>query len=148
MGNLDFAFEVSPWETYLRGMQMGDSVSAANLLTLLEGEEEQAVEDALQRIEEGCLVLDLKGLPKSGATGEAALRLRQEMGMVKKHYSQWALEPGDPLALYLEELAATPAFGDENLLADQAAHGDENAMLALTNMGLSRVVEMACEYAG
>ena len=147
MANLDFSFELSPWETYLQKLQLGDSVSAANLLTLLEGEEEQAVEEAMQRIEDGCMVLDLTDLPK-GASGEAALRLRQEMGMVKKHYSQWALEPGDPLGLYLEELAATPAFGDENLLAQLCAQGDENAMLQLTNLGLSRVVEIACEHVG
>ncbi len=147
MGNLDFTFELAPWETYLRRMQMGDAVSAAQLLTLMEGEEEQAVEDALQQIEEGCMVLDLSDLPK-GATGEAALRLRQEMGMVKKHYTQWVLEPGDPLALYLEELAATPAFGDEEALALRCAKGDENAMLALTNLGLSRVVELAADHVG
>lgn len=147
MANLDFSFELSPWETYLQKLQLGDSVSAANLLTLLEGEEEQAVEEALQHIEDGCMVLDLTDLPK-GASGEAALRLRQEMGMVKKHYSQWVLEPGDPLGLYLEELAATPAFGDENLLAQLCAQGDENAMLQLTNLGLSRVVEIACEHVG
>ena len=148
MAKLDFTFEESPWEQYLFSRQMGDSVSAAQLLTLLEGEEEQAVEDALQRIEEACMTLDLTGLPKTGAAGEAALRLKQEMGMAKKHYSTWALEEGDPLGLYLEELAATPAFGDENLLAEKCARGNENAMVRLTNLGLSRVVELASEYVG
>ena len=148
MANLDFTFESSPWEDFLRRKSMGDSVSAAQLLTLLEGEEEQAVEEALQHIEEGCMEIDLSTLPKTGAAGEAALRLRQEMGMVKKHYSQWVLEPGDPLGLYLEELSETPACGDENLLAASCAAGDENAMVMLTNLGLSRVVEIACEHVG
>ena len=148
MANLDFTFETAPWEQYLYALQMGDKVSAAQLLTLLEGEEEQAVEDALQRIEEACMEMDLTGLPKTGAAGEAALRLRQEMGMARKHYSTWALEEGDPLGLYLEELAATPAYGDENILAEKSAGGNENAMVVLTNLGLSRVVELACEYTG
>lgn len=148
MANLDFTFETAPWEQYVYSLQMGDKVSAAQLLTLLEGEEEQAVEDALQRIEEACMEMDLTGLPQTGAAGEAALRLRQEMGMAKKHYSTWALEEGDPLGLYLEELAATPAFGDENTLAEKCARGSENAMVALTNLGLSRVVELACEHTG
>ena len=148
MAKLDFTFDESPWEQYLFSRQMGDSVSTAQLLTLLEGEEEQAVEDALQRIEEACMTLDLTGLPKTGAAGEAALRLKQEMGMAKRHYSTWALEEGDPLGLYLEELAATPAFGDENLLAEKCARGNENAMVQLTNLGLSRVVELASEYVG
>ena len=148
MANLDFTFETAPWERYVYSLQMGDKVSAAQLLTLLEGEEEQAVEDALQRIEEACMEMDLTGLPQTGAAGEAALRLRQEMGMAKKHYSTWALEEGDPLGLYLEELAATPAYGDENLLAEKSARGNESAMVALTNLGLSRVVELACEHTG
>ena len=148
MANLDFTFETAPWEQYVYSLQMGDKVSAAQLLTLLEGEEEQAVEDALQRIEEACMEMDLTGLPKTGAAGEAALRLRQEMGMAKKHYSTWSLEEGDPLGLYLEELAATPAYGDENILAEKSAGGNETAMVALTNLGLSRVVELACEYTG
>ena len=81
MANLDFSFELSPWETYLQKLQLGDSVSAANLLTLLEGEEEQAVEEALQRIEDGCMVLDLTDLPKgaSGELGQAELEAIQRV---------------------------------------------------------------------
>ena len=72
MAKLDFTFDESPWEQYLFSRQMGDSVSAAQLLTLLEGEEEQAVEDALQRIEEACMVLDLTGLPNGPEPTEPA----------------------------------------------------------------------------
>ena len=148
MTNLEFCFEQSGWEAYLLRHQMGDSVSAAQLLTLLEGEEEDAVEDALARMETACMNLDLSDLPKTGASGEAAVRLRQEMGMAAKPHTQWKLEDGDPLGMYLEEIAATPAFGDEVLLAQQCAGGDENAMVLLTNLGLSRVVELSREYVG
>ena len=48
MNDLDVTFEQSPWEAFLMTKQMGDTISAANLLTMLEAEEEQAVEDALQ----------------------------------------------------------------------------------------------------
>ncbi|MBQ3503762.1 MAG: sigma-70 family RNA polymerase sigma factor [Oscillospiraceae bacterium] len=148
MGNLEFTFEQRGWESFLLRHQMGDSVSAAQLLTLLEGEEEQAVEDALLQLETGCMDLDLSDLPMTGAVGEAALRLRQEQGMAAKPHTQWQLEEGDPLGMYLEEIAATPAFGDEDLLAQQCAGGDENAMVQLTNLGLSRVVELSREYVG
>ena len=37
---------------------------------------------------------------------------------------------------------------DENLLAAQCARGDEAAMVQLTNLGLSRVVQLACEHTG
>ena len=148
MNSLDFSFEPSPWETWLRTKQMGDSVSAAQLLTLLEAESEQAVEDALQEIEMACMVLDISDLPRNVATGEAAVRLRQEMQMAKKGLTPDALEENDPLRVYLEEVAATAAFGDEDQLAAEAAKGDENAMLQLTNLGLSRVIDMAREHTG
>ena len=148
MIDLDFSFELSPWEAFLRTKQAGDVISAAQLLTLLEGEGEQAVEDALQELETACMILDVSGLPKIGAAGEAALRLRREMEMVKHGLTADALEEGDPLRLYLEEVAMTPAFGDEQLLAEAAASGDENAMLKLTNLGLSRVIELSCGHTG
>ena len=147
MNDLDFSFGESPWETFLMTKQMGDTVSAAQLLTLLEGEEEQAVEDALADLETACIQLDITELPTPNG-GEAALRLRQEKQLVKKGLDPKALEPNDPLRLYLEEVAEMPAFGDEQVLADKCAKGDENAMLNLTNLGLSRVIEIAAEHVG
>ena len=147
MNDLDFSFGESPWETFLMTKQMGDTVSAAQLLTLLEGEEEQAVEDALADLETACIQLDITELPTPNG-GEAALRLRQEKQLVKKGLDPKALEPNDPLRLYLEEVAEMPAFGDEQVLADKCAKGDENAMLNLTNLGLSRVIEIAAAHVG
>lgn len=148
MNSFDFSFEPSPWETWLRQKQMGDSVSAAELLTLLEEEPQQAAEDALQEMEMACLVLDISGLPRNVASGEAAVRLRQEMQLAKKGLNPRELEKNDPLRVYLEEVAHTPAFGDENILAQDAAKGSETAMEQLTNLGLSRVIELAREHAG
>lgn len=148
MIDLDFSFDMSPWEAFLRTKQAGDVISAAHLLTLLEGEDEQAVEDALQELETACMVLDISDLPRIGTVGEAAVRLRREMALVKKGLTAEDFEEGDPLRLYLEEVAMTPAFGDEQLLAEAAAAGDENAMVALTNLGLSRVIELACAHTG
>ena len=148
MRDLEFSFEPAHWESWLRTKQMGDSVSAAELLTLLEEESEQAVEDALQEMEMACLILDISDLPKNVSSGEAALRLRQEMQLAKKGLRPRDLEENDPLRVYLEEVAATPAFGDEQILAEQARKGDENAVLQLTNLGLSRVIELACQHTG
>lgn len=148
MNSLDFSFEQSPWEAFLMTKGMGDTISAANLLTMLEGEDEQQVEDALADLETGCMNLDISDLPKAGGTGEAAVRLRQEMQLAKKGLDPRELDGNDPLRLYLEEVADMPAFGDEQLLAEKCAKGEESAMEPLTNLGLSRVIEIAAEHVG
>ena len=148
MNDLDFSFEDRPWEIYLRTKGKGGKVSAAQMLAMLEGEEEQAVEDALQALEDGSMVLDISDLPKATGTGEAAARLRQESQLVKKGLNPEELEDNDPLRLYLEEVAQLPAFGDEAVLAEKSARGDETAMANLANLGLSRVLEIAKDHVG
>ena len=148
MNDLEFSFEQTPWEAFLMSKGMGDTISAVTLLSLLEGDDEQQLEDALQDLETGCMVLDIAGLPKVGGTGEAAVRLRREIQLAQNGLRPEALEENDPLRLYLEEIAATPAQGDETLLAEKSSKGNESAMVQLTNLGLSRVVELAAEYTG
>ena len=148
MNKLEFSFEPAPWEQWLGNFPQGASVPAGGLLTLLEGEEEQELEDALQAMEEAGMELDIRDLPKSFGSGETALRLRQEQQLAQKGISPDALEENDPLRLYLEEIAAIPVCGDEDLLAQDAAAGKESAANALTNLGLSRVVEMAGSFTG
>ena len=148
MNDLEFTFEQSPWESYLLTKGMGDTISAVTLLSLLEGADEQQLEDALNDLETGSMNLDISGLPRTYGAGEAAVRLRREMQLAKKDLDPRDLEEGDPLRLYLEEVAAMPAFGDEQLLAENCARGSEKAMEQLTNLGLSRVLELAREHVG
>ena len=148
MNKLEFSFEPAPWEQWLGNFPRGASVPAGGLLPLLGGEEEQELEDALQAMEEAGMELDIRDLPKSFGSGETALRLRQEQQLAQKGISPDALEENDPLRLYLEEIAAIPVCGDEDLLAQDAAAGKESAANALTNLGLSRVVEMAGAFTG
>ena len=148
MNTLDFSFEQSPWDLYLDTLRPGDTIDAVNFLTMMEGESEMAVEAALQDMEDAAMVLDISNLPKPAGTGEAARRLRQEEQIVRKGFSVAALDASDPLRLYLEEVAMTPAFGDAQTWAEKSAAGDENAMLQLTNLSLSRVVEAAKAHVG
>lgn len=143
MNDLDFSFEPDPWETFRMSLTMGDTVSASQILTLLEGEDGQALEDALQELETACVKLDISDLPKSGGTGDTALRLKQEAQLVQEGLNPKALEPNDPLRLYLEEVAAVPVCGDEQLLAETGDNPE-----ALTNLGLWRVIELAQDYVG
>ena len=145
MNNLDFTFESSAWEEYIDGA--GTSVSAAQLLTLLEGESEQDFEDCMLLLEQRGIALDVSDLPRPTG-GEAAVRLRKEEQLAKKGFTPGELEEGDPLRLYLEEVAMTPAFGDAQLLAEELAAGNRSVMEQLTNLSLSRVIELARGYTG
>lgn len=145
---MEFVFEPTAWELTLENMKSGSTFSAARFLTLMEGEEETAVEDALLSLEEKQVLLDVSDLPKVGGVGEAALRLRREEQLIKDGTLLQNLDETDPLRLYLEELAQIPAFGDPVLLAQRLLEGDKTVTQQLTNLMLSRVVERSYEMVG
>ena len=144
----EFVFEATPWELALEELKIGDTMSAVQFLTLLEADSEEAVEDAFTDLADGHVTLDISELPRTLGTGETAVRLRREAELVKTGLDPAVLEPTDPLRLYLEEVAGTPVCGNEYILSQAASEGDEKAMEQLTNLGLSRVVELAREYVG
>lgn len=144
----DFVFEQAPWEAYLRSCKNGSVISGWNLISMLEDEEDDAVEDAFSILTVKKLQLDLSGLPQMSAGSNTAQRLQQEREYVTGGLKTELMEETDPLRLYLEEIAAAPACGDEKLLAEQLSSGDQRAAQRLTELGLSRVVEIAAEYAG
>ena len=146
MSDMEFTFEDSG--ALFADIPNGTVISAARFLTLMEGETEDAVEDALLELENRGIMLDISDLPKASATGEAAVRLRREAELVKNGTLLTALEENDPLRLYLEELAAIPACGDPAVLAMECAAGKTSAQEMLLNVSLSRVLEIAKEMVG
>ena len=149
MNENEITFELTPWESFLEDLY-DSSISAAQLLTLLEGEDDDTLEDAFLDLEEASVAIDLSDLPRSGATGEAARRLREEEQLSRRGDLVSGLEENDPLRLYLEELAAIPVQGDLQLLSDQLAkdRSNEGLRTRIVNLCLSRVVELAREYTG
>ena len=75
MRDMDFTFEETPWEVTRDTLKMGGSITAAHFLTLMEGEAETAVQDALQDLQDRRIRLDISDLPHMAA-GEAAVRDR------------------------------------------------------------------------
>lgn len=144
----DFLFEKSPWEVYLDSCKFGASVPALELLAMLEGEDDETVQDAFQMIDDKHLTIDLSSLPKTASSSQTSARLAQEAEYVKNGLDPHGMNETDPLRLYLEEIAAIPAAGDEALLVKKTMTGDTGAAHALTNLGLSRVVQLAAQYAG
>ena len=146
MNNLEFTFETAPWELLLDRAE--DSVSALEFLTALEGVSEDEYEEAMELLEERGILPDVSDLPRPASGGEAAARLRREEQLVAGGLRIQDLEVGDPLRLYLEEVALMPAFGDERILAEDVLVGSQRAMEQLTNLSLSRVIELAQTYVG
>ena len=148
MIDMDISFGDSPWETWMNRKRYGDSLSAAQLLTFLEEETEEGVEEAFAALEDRGLKLDITTLPSRQFVGQAALRLRQEEQMAKENMALKDLGPNDPLRLYLEEIASLPPVQETEELLRQAADGDEKAQEILTGAGLRRVAEIAKEFTG
>ena len=148
MIDMDISFGDSPWEAWMDRKRYGDSLSAAQLLTFLEEETEEGVEDAFAALEDRGLKLDVTTLPSRQFVGQAALRLRQEEQMAKENMALQDLGPNDPLRLYLEEIASLPSAEETEELLRQAADGDEKAQEILTGAGLRRVAEIAKEITG
>ena len=148
MIDMDISFGDSPWEAWMDRKRYGDSLSAAQLLTFLEEETEEGVEDAFAALEDRGLKLDVTTLPSRQFVGQAALRLRQEEQMAKENMALKDLGPNDPLRLYLEEIGSLPPAEETEELLRQAADGDEKAQEILTGAGLRRVAEIAKEFTG
>ena len=145
---MEFTFEASPWEQALEALQPGETINLLTLLSYLEEEDEDTVLEALDMLEEKGVALGIDDLPNLPTGGNMALRLREEKQLVESGRLLTGLPENDPLRLYLEELAATTAAGDTELLAQQYLDGDENAAQKLVTLSLSRVVELASNLAG
>ena len=143
MTDLEFTFELAPWEQALQAIQPGETVTAATFLTLLEGEDELAAQNAAELLLERQISLDISDLPKLPAQGQTGTRLSLERKLVECGGLPGGLEENDPLRLYLEEVADTPATGDPRLLAQRYVEGDESVVPQLAALKLGRVIELA-----
>ena len=145
--NYEEYFDLGPQTDPLSDFEGMDTVSAARLLTVTDGMGDEAMEEVFLRLEEENVPIDLSDLPLSGASGEAARRLREEEQLVRSGKLLAGLEENDPLGVYLRELASIPACGDPELLALELLEGRDVAN-RLVDLSLGRVVELAQEYTG
>ena len=148
MNTWDFSFETAPWERALNALEEGTSLSASAFLTMMEGETEESLEDAIELLQSRDILLDVSDLPKPPSGGEAAVRLRREEQLAKRGTLLRDLEENDPLRLYLEELASIPVCGNPQLLAQECLEGKDGAARRLADMLLGSVVEQAYEMTG
>lgn len=148
MNHLEFTFEQPLWEQVLETTPTGGELDAVRFLTLMESESEDQLEAALAQLDDKDILLNISQLENFALSGETAVRLRFEQQLVADKKLPEGLEQNDPLRLYLEEVAALPACGDVQLLADSYLAGDESVLPQLTNLMLSAVVGQAISLAG
>ena len=148
MNHLEFAFDAAPWEQAIAEIAPGGQMDGMHFLALMEPESEENLEAALALLDDKNIMLCIDGLADFAVSADTAVRLRQEKELVARGALPGALEENDPLRLYLEEIAALPAAGDPQLLAEAYLAGDENVLPQLTNLMLSCVAEQAFALAG
>ncbi len=144
----ELTFGDAAWEQMLSGLRPGQSLSALNLLTALDGESEQVFEEVFDRLCALDILPDLGDLPRYSTDSEAAVRLRREEQLAKKENFMQDLEETDPLRMYLEEIAGIPVCGDIRVWAEKLQRGDDEAAAQIMNLSLSRTVQIACGYTG
>ena len=144
--DLEFTFEENELQTFLQTVKPGSTVQAETLLGLGDQTGREDLEQALAFLTEQRISLDIGNLAVEAGAGTQ--RLKMEENLAKQQDMTCGLEENDPLRLYLEEIAATPAAGDVNLLAADYLAGREEAALLLTNLCLSRVIAISREMAG
>ncbi len=105
---MNFVLEQSPWEAALEKLNQNETVSALQLLTLLEGADEEDAEIFLDERAQKHITIDATTLPKVSGSGASAMRLRLEEQLVRQGNLPLGLDEIDPLRLYLEELREIP----------------------------------------
>ena len=148
MMELDITFDDTPWERKLNTLSRGDTLDGLDFLALTQDMEEEDLQQAFEELELRGITLDISRVPAARATGKDAPRLLLEQKLAKQEDMRAGLEDTDPLRLFLEELAAVPAAGDVQVLADAHLAGEEAAAGKLANLSLGRCVELAKDYCG
>lgn len=148
MNPLEVTFDGSPWEPFFRDLPRGGTLGAERFLALLEQNAQNDPEEAFSLLEERDILLDVSALPPPPEQGETGTRLRLEQQLPYPEGVFQGLETQDPLRLYLEELAGTPAAGDVERLGLDHLAGDPQAAGRLAGLLLGRVVELAFSYRG
>ncbi len=148
MNQPEIIFEESPWEQAIAQVPSGGRMDAVAFLTVMEPEPEEAWESAIALLDEKDILLDIAGLENFAPSAPSAVRLRLEKDLASRNALLRELEENDPLRLYLEEIAALPACGDAQMLAEEYCSGREEVLPQLTNLMLSQVVQQAVSLAG
>lgn len=143
-----FDFGDSPVDALVTAAKETGSVPASGLLAALDGESQGVLEELLQQLDADNIQLVLDDIPAVNTDSETVMRLKQEALWIGAGNILQQLEDTDPLYVYLQELAAIPVCGDLQMQVNGLLKKEADACAKATELSLSRVVELAGEYAG
>ena len=145
---LDITFDNPSWEEKIDAVAPEGSISACQMLTLLEDQPQEEFDNILEILVSKKIRLDIGYLPPVAANDQAAARLRLEQELVRQDTLASGLPENDPLRIFLAELSSIPAPGDLTTLAEGLRNGQEEACRQLMNGMLPQVVMVAKSYVG
>ena len=148
MMELDITFEESPWESLFGKLAQGGQVSGIQLLTVLEDQPQDELDQALDLLTAKHITLDISDLPPVHAGGEAATRLRLEQKLASRDCLASEIAANDPLRLFLEEVSCLSVSENVALLAEKLLLGEPGIHEKLMDCMLPRLVETAKTYTG
>lgn len=123
------------------------TVNFGQFLELTAGLDGDGTEALMTRLAEAGTVFDISDMPKPGAVGQAALRLREERELVEQGGDlRKKLPRDDSLRLFLDEIASLPE-PDGAEVAAALADGLADPT-PLVNLGMKLAVRLAKEYVG
>lgn len=145
---LDITFDNPSWEEKIDAVAPEGSISACQMLTLLEDQPQEEFDNILEILVSKKIRLDIGDLPPVAANDQAAARLRLEQELVRQDTLASGLPENDPLRIFLAELSSIPAPGNLTTLAEGLRNGQEEACRQLMNGMLPQVVMVAKSYVG
>lgn len=147
MTDLDYSFAPAPWELAASSMKPGDTLAAERLLLMLEGEDEDAAEQAMELLRQRHIAIGTGSLPKIEGSGLLSVRLRQEQQLARQGNLKAGLSADDPLRLCLEDMERS--FVPVTQAGVEAAlSGDSAGAEALTAGFFPEILKLACGYTG
>lgn len=149
MDELDFTWEDSPAEVYLRGLQSGDQVGLSQfLLWFSEGQQEEA-EQTARELEKRGICLDVSQYQPYSRAGAMGQRLALEEKLLLEGRLD-TLPPEDVLSMTLQEYGEASFLGRNRAQAlwNAAKEGNEKAKKALVEGSLPFVRDLAFSFVG
>ena len=91
MNELEITFSHTSWEQILDQLAPGSQLDSIQFLTLMEQECEEDLEDALARLDEKDILLNVDNIGVFAASADSALRMKLEKELVEKNNDCFSL---------------------------------------------------------